>query len=239
MTAKNYVLDTNVLLHDPRAMYAFADNHVVIPIYVLEEIDNFKKDLSELGRNARQVARQLDTHRADGGLSSPVALEQGGTIRVALGPTATLKSVDPRRMDNLILELALKVRDAEADVPMILVTKDVNMRIRGDALGLNTVDYEPERIQVDDLYPGTTEVTVSTGLVDELFSQQQLAIEEELSANQFCSHSGGRKSYPYSVGTIRWRQGVPCSDSPIAGWGLGDTPEKQRAALCPRRASKR
>ena len=58
MGKKNYVLDTNVLLHDAQAMYAFADNNVVIPIYVLEEIDNFKKDLSELGRNARHIARE-------------------------------------------------------------------------------------------------------------------------------------------------------------------------------------
>ena len=68
VAVKNYVLDTNVLLHDARGFYAFADNNVIIPIYVLEEIDTFKKDQSELGRNARQVARLLDQFRNDGGL---------------------------------------------------------------------------------------------------------------------------------------------------------------------------
>ena len=63
---KNFVLDTNVLLHDPRAIFHFADNNVVIPIYVIEEIDTFKKELSELGRNARQVARCLDEFRDEG-----------------------------------------------------------------------------------------------------------------------------------------------------------------------------
>ena len=63
MAVKNYVLDTNVLLHDARAIYSFADNNVIIPIYVIEEIDTFKKDQTELGRNARQVARLLDKYR--------------------------------------------------------------------------------------------------------------------------------------------------------------------------------
>src|SRR5690606_14558797 len=84
VAVKNYVLDTNVLLHDARAIYAFADNNVVIPIYVLEELDTFKKDQSELGRNARQIARELDQFRSEGGLSHPQKMENGGTVRVAL-----------------------------------------------------------------------------------------------------------------------------------------------------------
>ena len=81
MTVKNYVLDTNVLLHDARALYAFDDNNVIIPIYVIEEIDTFKKDQSELGRNARQIARLLDEHRSGtGGLAMPQHMkETGGT----------------------------------------------------------------------------------------------------------------------------------------------------------------
>ncbi|MGQ0507831.1 MAG: PIN domain-containing protein, partial [Myxococcaceae bacterium] len=66
---KNFVLDTNVLLHDPRSIYAFDDNNVIIPIYVIEELDQFKKELSELGRNARLIARYLDAFRAEGSLA--------------------------------------------------------------------------------------------------------------------------------------------------------------------------
>jgi PhoH-like ATPase len=80
---KNFVLDTNVLLHDPRSIFAFDDNNVVIPIYVIEEIDNFKRDLSSLGRNARAVARSLDDFRAQGRLKEGVPIGAGkGTIRV-------------------------------------------------------------------------------------------------------------------------------------------------------------
>ena len=87
---KNFLLDTNVLLHDPNALVSFEDNNVVIPIYVIEEIDNFKKDLSELGRNARQVSRMLDEFRGTEGASllDGVPLNGmgagGGTLRVAI-----------------------------------------------------------------------------------------------------------------------------------------------------------
>src|SRR5579872_6840651 len=85
---KNYVLDTNVLLHDPRAIFRFEDNDVVIPIYCIEEVDQFKREGSERGRNARQIARLLDELREAGGsLSSGVALPSGGTLRVAVPET--------------------------------------------------------------------------------------------------------------------------------------------------------
>ena len=80
---KNYVLDTNVLLHDPHAILKFEDNDLIIPIYVLEEIDGFKRDATERGRNARTVARLLDGYRASGGsLAKGVQIGDGGTLRV-------------------------------------------------------------------------------------------------------------------------------------------------------------
>jgi PhoH-like ATPase len=185
MSKKNYVLDTNVLLHDPRAMYAFEDNNVVIPIYVIEEIDTFKKELSELGRNARQVARQLDALREQGGLSQPVSLDTGGTVCVALGRHASLEIRGSKQMDHHILELATEIRDANPDMPTILVTKDVNMRVRGDALGLATVDYEPEHISLDELYPGATELELPGDTIDRFYADGAVALEQTLSPNEY------------------------------------------------------
>ena len=191
MGQKNYVLDTNVLLHDPGAMYAFEDNNVVIPIYVIEEIDNFKKDLSELGRNARQVARQLDALRTNGGLSRAVSLDTGGTLRVALGTHTPLAADDARRMDHYILELALAVRDQDLGTPTILVTKDVNLRVRGDAQGLTTVDYEPELITIEELYGGTTDIDLPCAHIDRFYADGFLpgdlvaAADRKLTPNQF------------------------------------------------------
>jgi PhoH-like ATPase len=187
VTVKNYVLDTNVLLHDARAIYAFADNNVVIPIFVIEEIDTFKKDQSELGRNARQIARLLDDHRSKpGGLSHAQPMQSGGTVRVALSKNPIKNpSYDSRSMDQRILEIALEVRD-EAKTPTILVTKDVNMRVRGDALGLQTADFEPERITIDELYPGNRELLVPPGVIDEFYANNAVVVDAPgLHANEF------------------------------------------------------
>src|SRR5213592_615690 len=88
MARKNFVLDTNVLLHDPAAIFNFEDNHVIIPIYVIEEIDSFKKELSDRGRNAREIARNLDDCRSLGRLSEGVPIGKGGVLRVAIGKRA-------------------------------------------------------------------------------------------------------------------------------------------------------
>src|SRR5947209_2811566 len=112
---KHFVLDTNVLLHDPLAMFHFADNVVVIPIYVLEEIDQFKKELSERGRNARELCRRLDEFRNSGHhLSEGVDLPGGGQLRVALGGREVPSALRTSQVaDNLILGVALQVRDTD------------------------------------------------------------------------------------------------------------------------------
>src|SRR5215471_16375101 len=186
---KHFVLDTNVLIHDPRAIFQFADNEVVIPIFVLEEVDQFKKEASERGRNAREVARLLDGLRANGArLSDGVPLpEGGGRVRVASAarqvPT-TLR--DSQIADHLILMVALDVRDFAKDEPTIFVTKDVNLRIRADALGLTSMDYEAERIDIDELYSGMTELPVPGADVDGFYAQGVLALPENgLKSNQY------------------------------------------------------
>ena len=184
---KNYVLDTNVLLHDPRAIYNFEDNHVVIPIYVLEEIDTFKKELSERGRNAREVARQLDSFRAEGkSLAEGVVLPSGGRLSVGLTvaklPDALKAS---QMMDNYIVGVALEVRDRDRNVPTILVTKDVNLRIRADALGLKAEEYTSHSIDVEELYSGNAELDVSSADVDKFYAEGSLTLEQPPLANQY------------------------------------------------------
>tara|TARA_R110002096_G_scaffold416429_1_gene618889 strand:+ start:44700 stop:46034 length:1335 start_codon:yes stop_codon:yes gene_type:complete len=186
LSKKYYVLDTNVLLHNPGSMFAFGDNHVIIPIYVIDEIDNFKKDLSDLGRNARQVARQLDELREGGCLSDSVALENGGTVTVALGHRSPLNSPgDSHKMDILILEVALEIRDQNPDSTTILCTKDVNMRVRGDALGLITSDYDEQNVRVEELYTGCSEILVPSALIEEFYAEGSIHLDEELSPNQY------------------------------------------------------
>jgi PhoH-like ATPase len=234
VAVKNYVLDTNVLLHDARALFAFADNNVVIPIYVLEEIDTFKKDQSELGRNARQIARLLDEYRSvHGGLSHAQKLETGGTVRVALSKNPIKNpSYDSRSMDQRILELAIEVRDADPKTPTVMVTKDVNMRIRGDALGLLTADFEPERISVDELYPGNRELLVPSSTIDEFFKDGSVVVDAPgLHANEFLT----LKDEAGKSALTRWDKGlgkaVPVKKLREGVWGIKPRNREQHFAL--------
>jgi PhoH-like ATPase len=170
---KNYVLDTNVLLHDPYAIFKFEDNDLILPIYVLEEIDTFKRDNTERGRNARTVSRLLDAQRERGGsLSHGVRIGEEGSLRVhvpAKRPLLTI-ALHPDTGDNAILQTALDLRDASPDKPTIFVTMDVNLRIRADALGLRTEAYENQAVDVEHLNTGIVELAVSAAELEEFFA---------------------------------------------------------------------
>ena len=161
---KNYILDTNVVLHDPNALLNFADNHVLIPIEVIEEIDRFKRESSELGQNARTVSRMLDGFRGEGSLSEGVSLPNGGKLKITFqkngGSPANGDShiLNSSSVDNRILAFAASVQKAQPKNPTILVSKDINLRIKADALGLLAEDYETDRVYITDLYTGMIEI---------------------------------------------------------------------------------
>ncbi|HYP04580.1 MAG TPA: PIN domain-containing protein, partial [Cyanobium sp.] len=163
---KIFVLDTNVLLHDPLALTRFQDNVVVVPIEVVEEIDRFKRDPSEKGRNARQVSRLLDQLREQGNLAEGVPINEnsGGTLKVVFCRSETLSQLPPELKggngDNNILAVALEQRLQEVvagQAPVVLVTKDTNLRIKADAVGLIAQDYTTDKVDMADLYPGFCE----------------------------------------------------------------------------------
>src|SRR5271168_3676604 len=108
---KNYILDTNVLLHDPNSLLNFADNHVLIPIEVIEEIDRFKRESTELGRNARTVSRMLDSFRGDGSLSEGVGLPNGGKLKIGFQKNVQDDgTLNANSVDNRILSYAAGVQ---------------------------------------------------------------------------------------------------------------------------------
>jgi PhoH-like ATPase len=176
---KNYILDTNVLLHDPNSLLAFKANTVLIPIEVIEEIDRFKRESSELGQNARNVSRALDGLRAKGHLNKGVKLENGGTLRIIFhdhngngGSPFGANTVDSR-----IVSLSMAIHKAEPKVPTILVTKDINLRIKADTVGLPAEDYESDRVLLTDLYTGMFELTVPAA------DMSRFRVEGELDLN--------------------------------------------------------
>jgi PhoH-like ATPase len=203
---KTFILDTNVLLHDPRSMFSFADNNIIIPIYAVEEIDNFKKELSELGQNARQVSRYLDELRQHGSLAAGVALESGGTLRVATsGRELPKEFASERSVDNRILAVAFDAKEQlRGQEQVALITQDVNLRIRSDAIGVESESFEPEPVSVDELYTGYAETTVNKDHIDELYRNNLVTLPDlKLCKNQFVimkdesnpSHSALARNY--------------------------------------------
>lgn len=170
---KNYVLDTNVLLHDPQSIFKFEDNNLVIPIFVIEEIDYFKKETTERGRNARQVVRYLDDLREKyGSLSKGVEVPSGGTLRVAVpGEKTNQPTRDSHMQDMAILQVALETQGRDTSISTIFVSMDTNLRIRADALGLKTENYDAGRVEGSAVTIGLLEMEVKKEVVDKLFTE--------------------------------------------------------------------
>jgi PhoH-like ATPase len=166
---KHYVLDTNVLLHSPLALQSFQENHLVLPIDVIEELDRFKGRSDELGRNAREVIRKLDALREHGSLTEGVPLnEDGGTLRIDLKHTPLNEhGLSSDSADHRIVSVAYRLeREGHRAV---FVTKDMNLRIKSDALGVETQDFLRHKVRVDTLSPGWRELLVENSFIDQLY----------------------------------------------------------------------
>jgi len=184
---KAFVIDTNVLLFDPQAIFKLGNNDVMIPIVVVEEIDRFKREMSENGRHARLFSRLIDEMRADGELSKGVRLPNGGMLTVELGSHSPLPmELAMDKADNRILALALSLKKDQPKRPIVFVTKDTNLRIKADALGIVAEDYEPSSVEPDQLYSGTLSINVDAHKVDEFYQQKRLVHKDaQLKPNQY------------------------------------------------------
>lgn len=188
---KIFVLDTNILLNDPKSIFAFEENEVLIPITCIQEIDKFKRDQNERGRNARTVSRYLDRLRraADTTLAEGVPTEHGGIIRVDMGYDAI--QTYPFRNgeltnDDRILAVALSTKAASNSRPVILLTRDTNLRIRADAMGLTAEDYVSDHTNIDELYTGLREIFVPEKTITDLYQDGQTDIPTDgFYANEF------------------------------------------------------
>jgi PhoH-like ATPase len=176
---KVFVLDTNVLLHDPRAIFKFDEHEVVLPIYVIEEVDRFKREMNELGRNARMLTRFIDELReeAQSNLQAGVTLPSGGRLRVAV-PSDVLAERNGRSADHKILQVALLERNIHPESPTVFVSMDTNLRIRADALGLRAENYDAGRVETDHLYTGFHTVNTRAEHIDQLGKRQPVTLAD-------------------------------------------------------------
>ncbi len=232
---KIFVLDTNVLLHDPRAIFSFQDNDVIIPIVVIEELDKFKKGIDEMGRNARQISRILDEHRQKGKLSQGVKLEGGGNLRVELNhqsPQHLPPELIASKADNRILATALNLK--HDDLPVILVTKDTNLRIKADALGMRAEDYESDTVTLDELYSGETELPVEPGAIDEFYAKGELPPHDPKPyPNQFALLKNSANESQTALARYSHQKNafVPIINIKHGVWGVNARNKQQQFAL--------
>lgn len=176
---KTFVLDTNVILFDPSSINKFGNNKVFIPLIVVEELDRFKKDQNENGRNARYFARLVDDLREKGSLVKGVPLANDGTLQISIlrEPATKHAGIDLSINDNLILANALYLQEKGENVT--LITKDINLRLKADALGLQAEDYETtEMITIDQLYSGQRTFEVSAERLASFEEERFLALED-------------------------------------------------------------
>lgn len=190
---KVYVLDTNVLLQDPRSIFSFEDNEVVIPAVVLEEVDSKKRNMDEIGRNARQVSKIIDRLRTLGKIDKGIPLENGGHFRIELNHRSFIKLqeiFDEKTNDNRILAVALNLKleqEKKKDgSPVILVSKDVLVRVKADAVGLQAEDFLSDRVvEYDDhIYSGFQTLYISRDLLNDFYGKGELKLSS-LSNNYY------------------------------------------------------
>lgn len=233
---KQFVLDTNVLLHNPEAVSAFADNEVILPIEVIEELDRFKRQGDEKGRNARQVIRTLDALREKGPLGNGVPMENGGTLRVLVDDVSLekLPGLAGDVMDNRIIGRACSLRRTGTN-KVIFVSKDINARIKADAIGLAVMDFEKQKVNFDEIYSGWQSFTVAPDLINTLYRDKQLAPlpDWKLYSNEFVHMVSELDPKQSALGKYLEESNsiVPLFHQNARPWGLKPRNMEQRFAI--------
>jgi PhoH-like ATPase len=240
MSKKIYVLDTNVFLSDFNAVYAFKGNDLVVPLKTLEEIDKHKKRQDGVGANARQVIRVFDALRETGSLKEGVKIGKGkGSLFVESCDNGVLplemNETDP---DNQILATVLNVIQKNPDKKVTLVSQDINMRVKADALGIAAEDYTTNQIveKAEEVYAGFTMHLVDDALIDRFYTGEKLFLEEKdikLHPNEFVmlvSNANDKKTalakfknYNHPLSKVReYKEGI---------WGVRAKNKEQQFAL--------
>lgn len=185
---RQIVVDTNVILFDAMALLRFGEADLHIPISVIEEVDRFKKDQGENGRNARQFSRFVDVLRGKGSLAKGVQLDNGKTtvyVSIDLQLAGMPAELDAEKADNRILNTALALQKQYPDIKVELITKDINLRIKADVYGIFANDYEPSDSSQDDLYEGYLSIEVTPAEIDAFYKDKGFGAKVKLYANQY------------------------------------------------------
>ena len=237
-TTKTYVLDTNVLLHDPDSLMAFEENDVVIPLVVIEEIDDQKKRQDEIGRAARRVAHHLDELRRSGKLSEGVPTAGGGKLWIEIhDPRGDMPGeLDLRKPDNQIIAVTAQIKRAMPKRPVILVSKDINVRVKAEALDLAAEDYERDKVVrgTDELYVGIQTIDVDVDVMERFNRDGSLpGVDYGLRPNEFVHFQVPGQHSLSAIGRFELTRNevVPLAPVRKETWGITAKNLGQRFAL--------
>jgi PhoH-like ATPase len=235
------VVDTNVILFDALAIKKFVDADIHVPISVIEEVDRFKRDLGENGRNARQFSRFIDHLRSQGPLSRGVKLENTTSIvyvNTDFDFAGMPKELDHAKADNRILATALGLKKEFPAAIVELVTKDINLRIKADVFGVIARDYEPEKVDIEEMYRGHREIDVDPEIINNFYRDRILPYQESgplgrLTANQYVIMRDASNPNHSAIGRLSEKQGgiVPLLSPTESIWGIHPRNVEQTFAM--------
>lgn len=234
--SRKVVVDTNVILFDALAIKKFRNADIHIPISVIEEIDRFKRDLGENGRNARQFSRFIDLLRAQGPLGKGVKLESSMStvfVNTDFSVEGMPRELDPTKADNRILATAIALQKQFPQALVELITKDINLRIKADVFSVNAKDYEPEKVDVEEMYEGHKEIEVDPDVINGFYKDKITTHDLGLVANQYVVMKDSSNPNHSAVGRFSEKEGgiVPLISPTESIWGIHPRNVEQAFAM--------
>lgn len=232
---KAFVIDTNVLLHDPDAIGKFHENDVIIPLVVLEELDGMKRLSDELGKNARQVLRYIDAlkSRKSGDFTRGVQIENDVLVKIHVDIKSFEKngfSLPLDRNSNKILLVAYKIR--ESGQRAVVVSKDFVLRVKSEAIGIEAEDYEGLKVSYDKIYKGYRRLDVPKRDIDTFFKDGFLTLEvKDLEPNEYCHLSSPEQSSAVAKYNPKAQRLEPLIKLNRDIWGIHPLNLEQKCAL--------
>lgn len=234
---KNYILDTNVLIHFPGCIHTFEDNNIIIPLICLEELDNLKKKEGIIGYQAREALREINSVRMFGNIKNKVRLPNGGTLRVELNhmnPTDMPDGFDLNKNDNKIINIALNIKKDSKKTPTILVTKDLCVAIKAESLNIKVQDYQNDKIDADQIYKGYKEISLSSSKINKIFDgglSLNQATKLVTYPNEFFRIKSIDNDNHETLAKYDGKKIVPLKYNDDKAWGLVPKNKEQRMAF--------
>ncbi len=230
------MIDTNVILFDAFALLKFGDADIHIPFAVIEEVDKFKRDQGENGRNARQFSRFIDVLRNKGSLAQGVQIDNHEAlvyISTDMGMSGLPAELDQAKADNRILGTALSLQKQHPRTKVELITKDINLRIKADVYGIYATDYDADSAVSGDMYEGYLEIDLAPEKIDQFYKMKRIEVDQKVYGNQYVILKDNSNPNHSAIGrySLTEKAIIPLLNPPDSIWGIQARNVEQSFAL--------